>query len=238
MAIFWSASLAAATESTKNYDLALAYYPAGGGEISAGVFRKDIKDFFGGRTVDATTELLDQYGVDDSYATGGYLISYLQNVGQARITGTEFNYRQPLKFLPQWARGVSVRYNITQLHLQGNVLADFSGFIRRNQNWGVSLDRPKFNLRLNWNDRGRQRLNAIGGVTEPGTYAYMNPRLTMDVDLEYRFTKRIGFFTGARNITGAPFVYERYAPNTPGYARRFQRDDYGVAISAGLKGSF
>ena len=37
--------------TAKNYDLSLSYYSAGGGEISAGVFRKDIKDFFGGTTL-------------------------------------------------------------------------------------------------------------------------------------------------------------------------------------------
>jgi TonB-dependent receptor len=224
--------------TAKNYDLALSYYPAGGGEVSTGVFRKDIKDFFGSRDTDVTPALLDEYGIDDTYATGGYFIRRLENVGAARVTGVEFNYRQPLKFLPQWARGVMVRYNITQLHLKGNGLADFSAFIRRTQNWGVSLERPKFSVRLNWNYRGRQRQTAVGGSAEPGTYSYMHPRLTMDIDGEYRFSRALGFFLGARNVTGEPFILERYGPNTPPYARRYQRDDYGIAISAGLKGSF
>ncbi|MBI5768697.1 MAG: TonB-dependent receptor [Verrucomicrobia bacterium] len=224
--------------TARNYDVALSYYTKTGGEITAGVFRKDIKDFFGSTVVDVTPELLDQYGLDDSYATGGYLISYLSNVGRARIDGTEFNFRQPLKFLPPWARGVSVRYNITQLHLTGNRIADFSAFIRRSQNWGISLERPKYSVRVNWNARGQQRQSSVGGVAEPGTYIYVNSRLTMDVDAEYRFRKSVGFFLGARNIMGEPFVVERYSRNTPAYAKRYQRDDYGIAISAGLKGSF
>lgn len=224
--------------TAKNYDLALSYYPDAGGEVTAGVFRKDIKDFFGSRTVDATAALTEQYGLDDMYADSGYLISTQFNAGQARITGVEFNYRQPLKFLPHWARGVNVRYNITQLHLTGNTLSDFSAFIRRSQNWGISLDRPKYSIRLNWNSRGRQRQGSVGGAAEPGTYSYAAPRLTMDIDGEYRVSKSLGFFLGARNITGEPFVLERYGANTPDYARRFQRDDYGIAISAGLKGSF
>ena len=166
------------------------------------------------------------------------MLSTQENVGAARITGMEFNYRQPLKFLPHWARGVSVRYNITRLHLEGNQLADFSTFISRSENWGISLDRPKFNVRLNWNYRGRQRQAAIAGRAEPGTFSYAHPRLTMDIDAEYRFTRGLGVFLGARNITGEPFILERYGPNTPPYARRFQRDDYGIAISVGLKGAF
>ncbi len=224
--------------TAKNYDLALSYYPAGGGEVSAGVFRKDVKDFFGSRTFDATAALIDQYGIDKMYADSDYVIRTLQNAGDARITGVEFNYRQPLKFLPHWARGVNVRFNLTQLHLAGTTLADFDAFIPRSQNWGVSLDRPKFKLRLNWNYRGRQREAQILGAAEPGTFAYMAPRLTMDLDGEYRLSKRLGLFLGARNITGEPFITERYGPNTPAYARRYARRDYGIAISTGLKGSF
>ena len=154
------------------------------------------------------------------------------------MTGVEFNYRQPLRFLPHWARGLNVRYNLTQLHLQGNGLSDFSTFIHRSQNWGVSLDRPTFGVRLNWNYRGRQRQGAVGAPAEPGTYNYMHPRLTLDVEADYRFSKRLGLFVGARNVTAEPFIVERYGPSTPPYARRFQRDDYGVAISLGVKGAF
>jgi len=186
----------------------------------------------------ATAPLLEQFGIDSSYADGTYLINYLQNVGAVRVSGVEFNYRQPLKFLPSWGRGLSLRYNITQLHLQGSMLSDFSSFIRRSMNWGVSLDRPRYNVRLNWNLRGRQRQAAIAGGAEPGTFAYTNPRLTLDAEGEYRITRAIGIFAGVRNVTGRPFVVERYGPNTPAYARRYQRDDYGVAISVGLKGSF
>jgi TonB-dependent receptor len=224
--------------TARNYDLALSFYPETGGEISTGVFRKDVENFFGSQTFDATTALIEQYGIDDFYADSGYLMRTLQNVGAARVTGVEFNYRQPLKFLPHWARGINVRFNLTQIHLEGSTLADFDAFIRRSQNWGVSLDRPRFNLRLNWNYRGRQRQAAIAGVAEPGTFAYMAPRLTMDIDGECRFSKRLGLFLGARNITGVPFVTERYGPNTPPYARRHQRSDYGIAISLGLKGAF
>jgi len=224
--------------TAKNYDVALSYYPEGGGELSVGGFRKDIRDFFGSADLDATPELLAANDLDLSYAEGGYFLRTLRNIGQARVTGVEFNYRQPLRFLPAWARGVNVRYNLTQLHLQGDTLADFSAFIRRSQNWGVSLDRPKFNVRLNWNYRGRQRQGVVGGTAEPGTFAYMHPRLTLDAEAEYRFGRRLAVFAGGRNITGEPFILERYGPNTPPHARRHQRDDYGIALSAGLKGAF
>ena len=225
--------------TAKNYDLALSYYPKIGGEVTAGVFRKNIKDFFSSRDVDATAELLDFYGVDQSYALGNYIIRSQQNLESAtRIDGVEFSYRQPLKFLPHWARGVNVRYNITKLKLSGDALADFDTFIPLSQNWGLSLDRQKFNVRLNWNSRGEQQRAMIAGVSEPGTREYVRARLTLDIDAEYRIWKHAGIFIGARNITREPEIVERYGPNTPAYARIYQRADYGTTIAVGMKGTF
>mgnify|MGYP006172246295 CR=1 FL=1 len=64
------------------------------------------------------------------------------------MTGYEFNYRQGLTFLPHWARGVDVFYNMTSQRLDGSSVADFSNFVRRNDNYGVTLSRPKFTVRL------------------------------------------------------------------------------------------
>lgn len=224
--------------TAKNYDLALSYYPGHGGEISAGVFRKDINDFFGAAMIDVTPELAEQYGLDNIYVDSGYVLSYRQNVGKARVTGVEFNYRQPLKFLPHWARGVYVRYNMTRLHLEGDSLADFSSFMPFGQNWGISLDRKKYGVRLNWNYRGRVRRGVLGGTAEPGSYEYLPQRMTMDLDADYYFTKHVGLFFNARNITGEAWMAQRYGPSTPAYARWYRRLNYGTAISVGLKGSF
>ena len=225
--------------TAKNYDLSLAYYLKGGGEVSAGVFRKDIADFFASGDLDVTPELLELYGIDQSYVNGGYILRTQRNLDTAaRVDGLEFSYRQPLKFLPDWARGVYVRYNITKLSLSGDAEANFNRFIPLSQNWGVSLDRKKYNIRLNWNSRGRQQRGLITGVAEPGTYEYVRARLTLDVEMEYRFRKELAVFAGARNVTGEPEVVQRYGPNTPGYARNFQVAHHGATISVGVKGTF
>jgi len=225
--------------TARNYDLALSYYPKIGGELSVGVFRKDIKDFFSSDDVDVTPELLDFHGIDSTYATGNYILRSQQNVtGATRIDGIEFSYRQPLKFLPAWARGVNVRYNITKLKLSGDAQSDFDGFIPLSQNWGISLDRPKFNVRFNWNSRGRQERVRLGGVAEPGSREYVKARLSLDGEAEYRIVKYLGLFVGARNITREPEIVQRYGPSTPGYARTYQRSDFGTTIAAGVKGTF
>jgi len=225
--------------TARNYDLAISYYPKGGGELSVGVFRKDIKDFFRSTDIDVTPELLGFYGIDPTFATGGYVLRSQQNIkGTTRIDGFEFSYRQPLKFLPAWARGVNVRYNITKLNLSDDAQSDFDGFIPVSQNWGISLDREKFNVRLNWNSRGRQNRALITGVAEPGTREYIKARLSLDVEAEYRLTKNLGLFVGARNITREPEILQRFGPTTPDYARTFQRADFGSTIAVGVKGTF
>ena len=55
--------------TAENYDVGLEYYfgQNASNVISIGGFKKDIKDFFATRRVDATPELLESFGLDDSY---------------------------------------------------------------------------------------------------------------------------------------------------------------------------
>ncbi|MCX6951361.1 MAG: TonB-dependent receptor, partial [Verrucomicrobia bacterium] len=173
---------------SNNYDVAIEYYFSQPGLISIGAFRKDIKDFFGAVRTRATSELLAEYGFDDSFLN--YEIATQQNVGSAKVSGVELDYRQSLTGLPEWAKGLALFANATALRVQGASTADFSGFIGRSANWGVSLSRPRFTAKLNWNYRGRQRLGAVTGTNVPaGTYQFASPRLSTDVNLEYRLTK-------------------------------------------------
>jgi len=223
--------------SSRSYDVALEYYFDKPGIVSLGVFRKDIRDFFGSVRLEATPELLAEYGFDRSYLN--YDIVTLQNIGSVRVSGVEFEYRQPLTFLPEWARGVSIFANGTSLHLEGASIANFSGFIRKTTNWGVSLSRPRYTVKLNWNQRGRQRGAPVTGVNIlPGTFAYVNPRLYLDGSLEWRATRRVAVFANVRNITGVYFQSEIYGPATPSYARKTAYDQYGAQGIFGIKGSF
>jgi iron complex outermembrane receptor protein len=223
--------------SAASYDLALEYYFDQPGIVSVGVFRKDIRDFFGSVRQPATPELLTEYGFDQSYLN--YDIVRLNNVGSARVSGVEVEYRQALTMLPSWARGLSVFANGTALHLEGASTADFSGFIRRTSNWGVSLSRPRYTLKLNWNYRGRQRLGAVTGVNVPaGSYQFRSPRLSLDVSAELRVTKGIAVFANLRNLTDAPWATEVYGPATPAYARGTGWNRFGAQGIFGVKGSF
>ena len=80
------------------------------------------------------------------------------------MEGFDFNYKQALTFLPRWARGVQVFANASSQRLLGDVNSNFAGFIPRSASWGISLTRQKFNVRTNWNYRGRQRNAPVNGV--------------------------------------------------------------------------
>jgi TonB-dependent receptor len=226
--------------TSESYDLGLEYYfgKNGGNVISIGGFRKDIKDFFATQREDTTIEMLESYGLDESFLT--YDLIYKFNAGDATVTGLDFNYRQGLTFLPHWARGVDVFYNLTSQRLQGTTLADFSNFVRRNDNYGVTLSRPKFTVRLKVNDRGRQRRNLITGTNMiPGTYRYQAPRRTLDVDFEYRIRRGLSLFVAGRNVTNTPSTHhEVYGEGTPEYARISTHWDHAVNYVMGFKGSF
>jgi TonB-dependent receptor len=223
-----------------NFDVALEYYfgKTGNNVFSLGGFRKEIKDFFANRREDATPELLESYGLDDSYLL--YDVQYRFNAGDATVTGFEINYRQGLTLLPHWARGNDVFYNMNAQRLQGTTLADFTNFVRRSDNYGFTFSRPKFTLRLKVNDLGRQRRNLITGVNlSPATYRWRAPRRAVDIDLEYRIRRGLSVFVAGRNVTDQPSRHEEvYGIGTPEYARISNHWLHGVNYVMGIKGSF
>ena len=221
-----------------NYDLSLEYYFKQAGVLSLGAFRKDFSNFFGSVTTPATADMLAKYGLDPTLFQG-YSFVTKDNVGNAQVTGLEFNYSQQLTFLPTWARGMSVFGNGTTLHLTGANTADFSAFVPRFASWGVSLNRPRFSLMLKWVYRSDQRLLLRTGSGVPaGDYQWLKGSLKLDVNAEYRFTKRLSLFLNARNITDEKYVLLYSAPGTPSYARQYNTQDFGVQYVAGIKGTF
>ncbi len=221
-----------------NYDLSLEYYFNQAGMVSIGAFRKDFSDFFGSVTTPATADMLTKYGLDPTLFQG-YSFVTKDNVGSAQVTGLEFNYSQQLTFLPSWAQGVSVFANGTTLHLTGANTADFSAFVPRFANWGVSYNRPRFSLMLKWVYRSDQRLLLRTGSGVPvGDYQWLKGTLKLDVNTEYRLSKRLSFFLNARNITNQKYILLYAAPGTPSYARQYNTQDFGVQYAVGIRGTF
>ncbi|WP_414661729.1 TonB-dependent receptor [Horticoccus sp. 23ND18S-11] len=228
--------------SAETTNARLEYYFAGVGQISVGGFRRDITDFFGGTVFNATPEFLALYGLDPALYDK-FDVTTQQNLpGKVRLTGVDFSYKQALTGLPSWARGVQVFANASAQRVTGDATAtaNFAGYIPRSGSWGVSLTRPGYNVRINWNYRGRQRrgIVATGASIEPGTYNWGSKRLYIDVSGEYSLTRRIALFTNLRNINDATEDTEIHGPSTPAHAQFRSRLDFGSLWTFGLRGTF
>jgi TonB-dependent receptor len=226
----------------RSTNVRLEYYFERIGQISVTAFRRDIQDFFGGTTFTPTPEFLALYDLDPS-VYGGYDVSTQHNVdGIVRLTGVSFNYRQVLTFLPAWARGVQVFANGSAQRATGPRLGSFTGafYHPRGGNAGLSVTRPKWNVRVNYNYRGRQRRAevAAGNSIEPGTYNWAPSQSYTDVLGEYNFRQRFAVFANLRNIADTPEDFEAAGPSTPAHAQFRQRQRFGSLWTFGVKGTF
>jgi hypothetical protein len=227
--------------SAKTLKVRLEYYFEGVGQASIGAYRRDFKDFFGNTTIRATPEFLQLYDLDPTVYEGYYVATNYNIPGTVRTTGLEAAYKQALTFLPHWARGVQVFANATVQRITGEAgRGSFnSTFFPKTGSWGVSLSRPKYSVKCNWNYRSPIRQGAITGRgIEPGTYNYDGERLYLDINGEYYFRRYLGLFASFRNINDVPDNGYAYGPNTPAYARFNQRNDYSAAWTFGVKGTF
>ncbi|MBI4624295.1 MAG: TonB-dependent receptor [Verrucomicrobia bacterium] len=226
--------------SAQSTQVRLEYYFEGVGEVSVGAFRRDFENFFGGVVTRPTPEFLALYGLDpDDYGT--YDVSTQQNLEDpVRMTGVTVNYKQALTFLPRWARGVQVFANGSAQRATGAATDNFAGYVPRTASWGVSLSRERFNFRLNWNYKGRNRrgLVAAGNSIEPGTYNWGSKYLFLDVLGEYHFLKHLSFFFNLRNVGNSYTDFEIAGPSTPPHAQFNSRVDYGSLWTFGVKGTF
>lgn len=226
--------------SARTTKVSLEYYFEPVGLLSVTGFQREFEHLFGQTVVRATPEFLSLYGLNPALY-GDYDVSTQYNIPSTVTTsGVSFNYKQALTFLPHWARGVRVFANVSSQRVTGDISGSFSGYTPRVANWGVSLSRPKYSLRANWNYTGRKRLGpvALGRSIEPGTYNWTSKRLVIDLNAEYFVTRRITVFSALSNILNAPIDNEIYGPSTPEHAQFRSRQNYGALWTFGLKGVF
>lgn len=229
----------ALTASTSNsYDLSLEYYGKKGTFLSAGVFRKDMKDFISSISTEATQELLEFYGIPDDYL--GYTIATTTNFGDASVTGLELAMRQPLRFMPSWARGLSVYANATFLRRSGESAEDLNQFATRSINYGVSFARAKLLVKVNVAMVGDVQLGRVApSVSVPvDTFRYNPSQTTVDLSADYRLHKRLSFFLSVRNLLQDSKITSIANASTPEYARANVHQRIGSLFTVGVKGEF
>ena len=104
----------------------------------------------------------------------------------------------------------------------------------------MSLARERYNLRANWNYRGRTRRGAAaaGPSIEPGTYEWASKKLIIDLQGEYYLRRNIAVFASLRDVGVATEDIEVAGPGTPPHAQFRSRQDFGSLWTFGLKGTF
>ena len=226
-----------------SYDLSLESYHLKDGFGSVGVFQKNIKDFFGATSARATPQLLELYGLPDDPLYLNYDINTTTNVGDAKVTGVEFTYRQSLTFLPDWARGFQVFLNGSRMTLTGSNTADFTGFNPSSYAGGINFIRNRYFIKVTCTHQGETRRGAVAANAANGipanTYNYQSERTRWGVSAQYSLTKRFALFGSMTDINdGFNPLNRRYAPDTPEYARGQRLQNLGSAITLGVKGTF
>lgn len=220
-----------------NFDLSLEYYfDKSAGVLSAGAFRRNIKDFISGITRPITPDDFTLYAIDPALYSNLTRVSTSQNVGAARLNGIEFNYKQGLTFLPHWARGIQIMANGTLQRVIGaNAVPDFSGFITQTTNAGISLNRERYSMKVNWNHRGRQKQGLFAG---PNYFNYQVPKDIVDVNAEFRPRRNLTVFLSIRNLLNQSENGDRYNDQTPTYARGYNSGGFVPLYNLGVRGTF
>jgi iron complex outermembrane receptor protein len=235
--------------TSNNYDLSVEYYFPKSGYVSAGVFHKDITNFFDSvnRTVDA--DLAEELGVGSQYI-GWQATTTINGSGTAKITGYEASVNRQLDFLPGYLRYIGINANYTKLELSGASLSAFTLFIPETGNIAISWNKSPLSAKINFNYRGREigtsatspaaQTGGQYGAASNGFFEYYKSRWNCDVNFEYTLSKRFKVFANARNILNAQQIIERYSEtmNSPDYAKSFRREEFGIQLAAGIKGTF
>ncbi len=231
-----------------SFHLSLDSYLLKGGFGSLGVYRKYVSNFFQQRNYTATREDFEHYGINsndiDFMLANNYAIRRYENIGDARLDGLEFTYRQDLFFLPSWLRTVQVWVNYTRMNLGGTSARDFVGFTPEAFSWGVNYIRPRFSFRFNCAYQAETKSAAVGTGGNAGkyiparTYEYQDAYTRYGVTAEYAFSRAFTVYMNWSDIIGDDRIKYRRADNTPVYAQKYQRIVTPTYIMVGIKGRF
>jgi outer membrane receptor protein involved in Fe transport len=159
------------------------------------------------------------------------------NSGSARVSGAELSAKHSLQPLGAWGKYFMLFANATKLELKGNQNASFSSFLPESANWGVTFTRRPLTVFAKWTYRGEQRLGAQP-TFGADAWRYWAPRTQMDVNADWRLTNRLTLFFNARNVFNAKPRQIIYGSATPDYAQNNVHQEFGVGLTAGIKGTF
>jgi iron complex outermembrane recepter protein len=194
----------------KTMDLAIEWYFSKGGLISIGAFYKDISTFVQSFTSTNSVFSANPWGLPNSQATaacGGqagcdpalaiWAFTYPINTPGGPLTGAEFNYQQPLDFLPGPFEKMGFIGNLTYVDSKISYMAATSGVLSVSAvNKLTNLSNLSWNTTLYYEDGGLMarisaafrskyltRVPGRDGSDVEGT----NGTINLDASLSYAF---------------------------------------------------
>lgn len=187
---------------SNNFDFSVQKYYAPSGQVSVGVFLKEISNYY--RTF-TTTVGPEGYNGSGNYV--GYSQNIAMNVGNARIRGLEVSVQQQFSFLPGPFRGLGGFANFTYTQGQGTfgTLINFGTLAisprvpfltPRTINAGLSYVGHGFEARLMANYKSQTYQGGSGGVDFDSA-----ARTWVDLKLRYAFSKRYAAELNVGNLT-------------------------------------
>lgn len=218
-------------QTASNYDFSAEYYSRTGGELSAGVFHKDIKDFI--TSITANVPAGADNGFGGSYADFDLLTK--GNIGKAKVDGVELNLSQQLRMLPSPFNGLSVWANYTQLRTSGtyaNGASELVDFIPKTYNGGLSYKWRGFQTRLAYH-YASSFLRSYN--VNPVSQQYLGVVKTADVQMQYTWRNGVTAFFDYTNIFNNWTNYYSYRVD-PNRIRIV--DNNGPRLTVGISGRF
>ena len=116
----------------------------------------------------------------------------------------------------------------------------FTGYVPRTANWGISLTREKYKCMMNWNYRGRAAERRDHGSRHRAGHLQLGRRAALcGSDGEYYFWKKqFAVFAKLRNIRDVGTDTSIFGPSTPAHASLRMRERFGSLWTFGVKGRF
>jgi len=225
-----------------NYDLSLEYYTNQGGVFGAGVFRKEVENFFGSVIRPAVEEDLVEAQLDPSlYDITGWTVSTTVNTDPATVNGFELSMNHSLRpldpWLGRWAQYFNVFANATKLKISGPGAAGLAGFLPLGVNAGIRFSKKPFMLSVNANYRDEETTSVPTNLGLNGRI-YRPARTHIDLAVAVNLRRNLDLFFNVRNLFNEPVQTYSTSDVYPDYASPNGSTEYGAVFNAGIRGSF
>lgn len=213
--------------SAQNFDFSVEHYPGGIAQLSAGIFLKNLRDFFVMSDIAGTAGAFENF--DEALIT--------LNGGKARIVGLELGYAQRFAMLPAPFDGLLLSANLTLSDSKADLPfrdQHISLPFQSDSVANLALGYEKYGLSLRLAGTYRDDyFEVVNELDDAAQDRYVKEQFHLDFSGSYRITDSYQVYVNAVNLTDEPF-YAYFAD------RRFasQYEEYGPTYELGFKANF